>query len=288
MVADIPELRHYIAQHLDLDALKAFSLVCKAWYLDAQPILWSHFECEVPEECSVSLVKHALWLDAIRKNAILCKHILYIGYKEPIAPEICDVLLDRCHSVVLIMMCISAWRFRGPVGCWEETLRPLIEQNSITLRQLAMHLTEDLPTAFLPSLLANLPHLRSLAIIYRNTMMMEDVFSILDGCPSSLEGFNLYANLTRRRSKLDQGDSVNDPDYSSIPSVTKPLQLKCLQMPYSDIQGTMEAGYPITCGSSYSSRIRDPTQILSSDISHRTRRALAIDESGRVGKTIGT
>jgi len=239
MVTDIPELRHYIAQYLDFRTLKAFSLVCKAWYLDAQPILWSHFECEVPEECSVSLVKHALWLDAIRKNAILCKHILYLGYKEPIAPEICDVLLDRCHSVVSIMMCISAWQFRGPVGCWEETLRPLIEQNRITLRQLDLHLAEDLPVTFLPSLLASLPHLRSL-VLFADTMMVENVFAILDGCPSSLELLVLDITLTRRN-ELDQGVSVNDSDYSSILSVAKPLQLKCLHMPHSDIQGTMEA-----------------------------------------------
>jgi len=94
--------------------------------------------------------------------------------------------------------------------------------------------------AFLPSLLASLAHLRSLKL-FADKMMVEDVFSIMDGCPSSLEGFNLNANLTRRRSKLDQGDSVNDPDYSTIPSVARPLQLKSLQMPYSDIQGTMEA-----------------------------------------------
>jgi hypothetical protein len=102
-----------------------------------------------------------------------------------------------------------------------------------------MRLTNGLLTSFLPSLLASQPRLRSLEL-FADTMMVEEVFSIMDGCQSSLERFNLYANLTRRRNKLDQGDSVNDPEYSSIPSVTTSLQLKCLHMPYSDIQGTME------------------------------------------------
>ena len=129
MVTDIPELRHYIAQHLDLDTLKAFSLVCKAWYLDAQPILWSRFKCRVPQKCSKSPVKHAVWLDTIRKNAISFRDIHYFGDMKPPTLEIYDILLDLCHSLVSIMMCISAWQFRGPVCRWEETLRPLIEQN---------------------------------------------------------------------------------------------------------------------------------------------------------------
>ncbi|KAK3806671.1 MAG: hypothetical protein J3Q66DRAFT_392775 [Benniella sp.] len=238
MVTDIPELRHHIAQYLDFNTLKAFSVVCKAWYLDAQPILWSHFKCRVPQEPSVSLEEYALWLDTIRKNAIFFRHILYLGHREPIAPEICDVLLGRCHSLVSIMMRISAWQFQGPVCRWEETLRPLIEQNRITLRHLDLNLTKGLPTLFLPSLLASLPRLRSL-VLFTNTIMVEDVFSILDGCPSSLERFGLNATLTGR-SKLVQGESVNHPDYSSIPSNAKPLRLKYLRMPYSRIEGSIE------------------------------------------------
>jgi len=238
MVTDIPELRHYIAQYLDHDTLKAFSLVCKAWYLDAQPILWSHFGCLVPQERSVSLEEYALWLDTIRKNAISFRHIYYLGYREPIALEICDILLGQCHSLVSIMMRISASHFQGPDCRWEETLRPLIEQNRVTLRQLDLHLMKGLPTSFLPSLLASLPHLRSL-VLFADTMMMEDVIPILDGCPSSLERFSLGTTLTRRN-ELDQGDSVNNPDYSSIPSIATPLRLKYLGMPYSRIRGSIE------------------------------------------------
>ncbi|KAK3806663.1 MAG: hypothetical protein J3Q66DRAFT_374991 [Benniella sp.] len=91
---------------------------------------------------------------------------------------------------------------------------------------------------FLPSLVASLPHLRSLEVS-ACTRMVEDVFSILDGCPSSLERLALDTIL-RRRNELDQGDSVNNPDYPSIPSIAKPLRLKYLSMPYSAIQGTME------------------------------------------------
>jgi len=69
MVTDIPELRHHIAQYLDFATLKAFTVVCKAWHLDAQPILWSRFKYEVPEKCSVSQEEYADWLDTIRMNA---------------------------------------------------------------------------------------------------------------------------------------------------------------------------------------------------------------------------
>jgi hypothetical protein len=183
-------------------------------------------------------VKHAVWLDTIRKNAISFRDIHYFGDMNPPTLEICDILLDRCHSLVSIMLRISGWHFCGPVCYWEETLRPLIEQNRTTLRQLDLHLTLNLPVTFLPSLLVNLPHLRSLVLSTR-MMLVEDVFSIPDGCPSSLERLALRTTLTK--SKLNKGDSVNDPDYSSILSVAKPLQLKSFHMPYSDIQGTMEA-----------------------------------------------
>ncbi|KAK3806661.1 MAG: hypothetical protein J3Q66DRAFT_406799 [Benniella sp.] len=238
MVTDIPELRHYIAQYLDLDTLKAFSIVCKAWYLDAQPILWSRFKCEAPQRCSLSPAKYALWLDAIRKNAILFRHIRYLGYREPTTPEIYDILLGRCHSLVSIMMHISASHFRGPVCRWEETLRPLIEQSRVTLRRLDLHLTLGLPITFLRSLLASLPYLRSLEV-FANIVTVEDLLPILDGCPSSLERLGLFATL-RRRNELDQGGSVNHSDHSSSSSTAKSLQLKYLRMPQSDIQGTLE------------------------------------------------
>ncbi|KAK3806666.1 MAG: hypothetical protein J3Q66DRAFT_358189 [Benniella sp.] len=233
MITDIPELRHHIAQYLDFATLKAFSVVCKAWYLDAQPLLWSNFRCRVPQECSAP-EEYTLWLDALRKNAISFRDIWYVWYMGPLPPEICDVLQGRCHSVVSILMRINAWEFQGPVCRWEETLRPLIEQNRITLRQLELHLNDDLPVAFLPSLLASLPHLRSL-VLFPSRIMVEDVFAILDRCPSSLERFSLGT-----RSKLDRRESVNNPDYSSIPSIAKPLRLKYLSLPYSDIQGSIE------------------------------------------------
>ncbi|KAK3806668.1 MAG: hypothetical protein J3Q66DRAFT_421354 [Benniella sp.] len=238
MATDLPELRQHIAQYLDFDTLKAFSVVCKAWHLDAQPILWKRFECQVPQKCSASPEEYTFWLDTIRKNAISFRHICYYEDNEPIAPEIRDILLGQCHSVVSIMMRISAWQFLGPVCRWEETLGPLIEQNRITLRQLDLHLTKGLPTLFLPSLLASLPHLRSL-VLYTNTMMMEDVFSILDGCPSSLERLFLGTTLARRN-ELDQGDSVNHPDYTSISSNARPLRLKYLGLLCSASKGTME------------------------------------------------
>ncbi|KAK3806665.1 MAG: hypothetical protein J3Q66DRAFT_358187, partial [Benniella sp.] len=240
MATDLPELRHHIAQHLDFDTLKAFSVVCKAWYLDAQPILWSRFVCRVQQERSVSPEEYALWLDTIRKNAFSFRDIWYLWYMEPIALEICDILLGQCHSLVSIMMRISSSHFQGPICHLDETLRPLIAQNSVTLRQLGLHYNrnEDLPLTILLSLLSSLPHLRSLELD-TNMMMMEDVYSILDGFPSSLERFSLNATLTRSN-ELDQGDSVNNPDYSSIPSNARPLLLKQLRLLRSGHRGTVE------------------------------------------------
>jgi len=238
MATGLPELRQHIAQYLDFDTLKAFSLVCKAWYLDARPLLWSRFKCEVPQKCSESPEKYALWLDAIRKNAISFREIRYFGDREPTTPEIYYILLGRCHGVVSIRMYVYTSHFQGPVSCWEDTLRLLIEQNRVSLQLLELQLTEGLPIAFLPSLLASLPNLRSLEL-FANTMMVEDVFPILDGCPSSLERLFLGTTV-RRRSELHQGDSVHHPDYSSIPSIATPLRLKYLRMPYTRIKGTME------------------------------------------------
>ena len=239
MATNLSELIRPIAQYLDFATLKAVSLVCKAWYLDAQPFLWSRFKCQVPQECSVSPEKYALWLDTIRKNAISFRDIWYLGSKEPTTPEIFDILLGRCHSLVSIRMHISSSHFQSPAGCWEDTIRSLIERNKVTLQKLYMRLIGDLPVTFLPIMLANLPHLRSLELSSTNMMIMEDIFSILDGCPSSLERFFPGIMLTRRR-ELSQGDSVHHPDYSSIPSIATPLRLKYLRLPFSRIEGSIE------------------------------------------------
>jgi hypothetical protein len=135
-------------------------------------------------------------------------------------------------------MLISTSHFPGPVDCWEDTLRLLIEQNRVTLRRLDLHLTEDLPITFLPSLLTSLPHLQSLELSTKE-MILEDLLAILDGFPSSLERFSLITALTRRMA-VNQGDSVNHPDYSSITAIANPLRLKYLRVPYSDMKGTIE------------------------------------------------
>ncbi|KAK3806674.1 MAG: hypothetical protein J3Q66DRAFT_406813 [Benniella sp.] len=233
MATNLPELRQYMAQYLDFDTLKAFSVVCKAWYLDARPILWSCFKCR-PEVDSPE--EYALWLETIRKNAISFRHIWYYDDMAFCVPGIREILLSQCHSLVSIRMDISARHFQDPVCGWEATLRPLIEQNRIILRQLELYLGRDLPITFLPSLLINLPHLRSL-VLGTYTIMVKDLFSILDGCPSSLERLALRTSLTRNN--LNKGDSVKDPDYS-IPSIATPLRLKYLHIPCSYIQGAVE------------------------------------------------
>ncbi|KAK3806675.1 MAG: hypothetical protein J3Q66DRAFT_445264 [Benniella sp.] len=238
MATNLPELRRHIAQYLDFDTLKAFSVVCKAWYLDARQILWSCFKCRVRQQCPASPEEYTLWLDTIRKNAISFRHICYVEYREPLAPEIRDILLGQCHSVVSIRMDISARHFQGPFCHWEETLRPLIEQNRATMRYLELHWNEYLPMTFLPGLLASLPHLRSFEL-FTNPMMVENVFPILDACPSSLERLALHIPPTEGIT-LDEEDSVNHPDYTSIPPIATPLRLKYFSMPYFDIQGSME------------------------------------------------
>ncbi|KAK3806669.1 MAG: hypothetical protein J3Q66DRAFT_445260 [Benniella sp.] len=235
MATDLPELRRHIAQYLDFDTLKAFSVVCKAWYLDAQPLLWSCFKCQVPQECSASPEEYALWLDTIRKNA---RHICYVVYRELLSPGIREILLGQCHSLVSIRMDISARHFQDPVCGWEETLRPLLAQNRVTLRSLELHWNEYIPMTILPSLLTSLPNLRSFEL-FTKPMMVEDVLPILNGCPSSLERLGLYTDLIRGN-ELDQGDSVNNPDYSSITAIANPLRLKFLCMPSSAIQRSME------------------------------------------------
>ncbi|KAK3806667.1 MAG: hypothetical protein J3Q66DRAFT_406805 [Benniella sp.] len=236
MATDLPELRRHIAQYLDFDTLKAFSVVCKAWHLDAQPILWSLFECQVPQECSASPKEYTFWLDTLRKNAISFRHICYVEDKEPIAPEIRDILLGQCHSVDSIMMDISSRRFRDPVCGWEETLGPLIRQNRVTLRQLELRWNDNYPMTFLPSLVASLPHLRSLEVS-AFTMMVKDVFPILDACPSSLQRLALDV-IPLGGIRFDEED--NQPDYSSIPPIATPLRLKSFSMPYFDVQGSTE------------------------------------------------
>jgi len=236
MATDLPELRQHIAQYLDFATLKAFSLVCKAWYLDARPFLWGCFKGWVLQKCSASPEEYALWLDAIRKNAIWFRHIRDFGVHDTsctrdlryLAGSMPQPRLD--HNAYFL----KTFSGRGTVCRWEETLRPLIEQNRITLRQLELHSAENLSMTFLPSLLASLPHLKSLALT-SNVMMTEDVLSILDGCPSSLERLCLNTSL-ERRSKHDQGDSVNNPDYSSIPSI----RLKYLRLLRSAFKGSVE------------------------------------------------
>jgi len=240
MVTDIPELRHYIALYLDFGTLKAFSLVCKEWYLDARPILWCRFSCVVPPKCSESPEEYAVWLETIRKNAISFRRIYYFGYNDHSKPEICDVLLGRCHSLVSIEMLLASGNLRNDWRCWEEKLRPLVEQNKASLRQLHLRVIQDIlmTSLQLQNLLASLPHLRSLEL-FAPSIVIEDLLPILDACPRSLERLNLLSTLLRRK-ELDQGNSVNFPSQTSIISTATSLRLKQLRMEYPCYHNTLE------------------------------------------------
>ncbi|KAF9359421.1 hypothetical protein BGX34_008363 [Mortierella sp. NVP85] len=251
MATDIPELIRHIVQYLDSVTLKAFSLVCKAWYLNAQPILWSHFVCRVPQKCSESPEEYALWLDTIRKNAISFRHISYLGALNPTTPEIYDILLGRCHGLVSITTYVVKSHFLGPIYCWEDTLASLIKTNRVTLQRLDLRLTEGLPMTFLRSLLTGLQHLRSLELSARK-MMVEDLLAILDALPSSLESLSLATDLEKGLESLIMAAALKRrhpgshrihssiSSISSIPSIAKPLRLKYLSIPHYCFKGIME------------------------------------------------
>ncbi|KAF9366370.1 hypothetical protein BGX34_003649 [Mortierella sp. NVP85] len=222
MAINLPELRQHIAQYLDSTTLEAFSLVCKAWYLDAQPILWSRFSSKT--SWSPASPEYVLWLDTIRKNASSFKHTCHDEYDEPIAPEIRDLLLDRCHSLVSIELNVAEVNVENPCCNWEETLRPLIVQNMASLRRLRLRAIDGpfMASLQLPTLMPSLLHLRTLELNVKE-MTVEDLLPVLDACPSSLESLRLFSGLRRSR-EYDEESLVTYPHHST------PLRLKHLRI----------------------------------------------------------
>ncbi|KAK3821787.1 MAG: hypothetical protein J3Q66DRAFT_334306 [Benniella sp.] len=215
---DIAELRQRIARHLDRPSLKACSLVCKAWYLDFHSVLWERFSYEMPKRCLKSPEQRAAWLDIVSKKAHLFRHIHHNNSRKDIVPELRDILLDRCHDLITIEAFITSVKPRTPVWnpvYWEETLRPLIEQNKISLRRLQLRDVNWIPvitSLHLPGLLASLSRLQSLELGLSSTL--EDLLTVLEACPISLECFGLlHANVQRKQS---------NPDYSN-PHITHSL-----------------------------------------------------------------
>jgi len=210
-----PELGQGIIQYLGFDTLKAFSLVCKAWYLSSHPVLWKHFSCKAPTTSE----EYTIWLDTIRRNASSFKHIYDIGYGER-APEIGNLLLDRCHSLVTVEAVVTRMDAQNPCHHWEETLRPLIERNRASLQRLQFQVIDGpfMTTLQLPSLLASLPHLRSLDLDV-SWMSVEELLPVLDACPSSLEHLSLRPSLHRKSSSQE-----------NINTTVTPLRLKRLHI----------------------------------------------------------
>ncbi|KAF9366365.1 hypothetical protein BGX34_003644 [Mortierella sp. NVP85] len=225
MAADLPELRQHIVQYLDFDTLKTFSLVCKAWYLDAYAILWKHFSCKAPWENPASSEGYPFWLDTVRQNAHSFKHIYNMEYNER-TPEIGNLLLDRCHGLVSIDGAVTMIDIQDPGRYWEETLRPLVEQNKASMRRLQLRTMKGslMASLQLPSLLASLSHLRSLEL-YVMRMDVEDLLPVLDACSSSLERLDLRPHICRE--DRTQGNSVTcHPPTTTATS----LRLKRLYM----------------------------------------------------------
>ncbi|KAK3806644.1 MAG: hypothetical protein J3Q66DRAFT_374976 [Benniella sp.] len=232
MAINLPELRQHIAQYLDSTTLEAFSLVCKAWYLDAQPILWSRFSSKAPWSPGSS--EYVLWLDTIRKNADSFKHTFHDEYDEPIVPEIRDILLNRCHSLISIELNVAEVNVENACHNWEETLRPLIVQNRASLRRLHLRAIDGpfMASLQLPTLMPSLLHLRTLELNVKQ-MTVEDLLPVLDACPISLESLNLVLGLRRSR-EYDEEDSATYPHHSTL------LRLKHLRIYTSCSSGALE------------------------------------------------
>ncbi|KAK3806657.1 MAG: hypothetical protein J3Q66DRAFT_421343 [Benniella sp.] len=236
MVIEAPELRQHIARFLDFSTLKAFSLVRKAWYFDAHPVLWDRFSCKVPR--SLSSKEYTVWLDTIRKKANLFRHIHYDQFK-PIEPQIRDLLLDQCHGLVTIETIVID--SQDLAGYWEGTFRPLVQQNRVSLRQLQLRTPSitiaslQLPN-LLASLLVSLPQLRSLELGIP-LMAVEDLLPVLNACSGSLGHLYLMSGLWRRE-KIDKRRSAGRPN-SSITKAT-PLQIKHLRVKGACFDNTLE------------------------------------------------
>jgi len=234
MVIDVPELRQHIARFLDFGTLKAFSLVRRAWYLDAHPVLWDRFSCKVPR--SLSSKEYAVWLDTIRKKANLFRHIHHDQFK-PIEPQIRDLLLDRCHGLVTIETIVID--SQDLARYWEGTFRPLVQQNRVSMRQLQLR-TPSITSLQLPNLLASLlvslPQLRSLELDIPG-MAVEDLLPVLNACSGSLGRLYLMSGL-RRRDKIDKWASAARSN-SSITMAT-PLRIKHLCVKGACFDNTLE------------------------------------------------
>jgi len=206
---DLAELRQHIARYLDLDTLKACSLVCKAWHLDFHSVLWECFSYKPPKDLSESSEEYATWLDITSRKAHLFRHIYHKEYRKFIPPRIRGILLSQCHGLITIEAFIDGIKGQGPSRNWEETLRFLIERNKDSLRRLQLRelAMSPITSLKLPSLLAGLSRLQSLDL--GMTYTLEDLFTVMDACPTSLERLTLSSRVLMRTVK--PGGSTQDP-----------------------------------------------------------------------------
>ncbi|KAF9350340.1 hypothetical protein BGX34_001271 [Mortierella sp. NVP85] len=249
---DIAELRQRIARHPDRPTLKACSLVCKAWYLDFHSVLWEHFTYELPKRCANSPEEQAAWLDIISKKAHLFRHIHHGNFRKDIVPELRDILLDRCHDLITIEAYIADVKPRTPICYWRDTLRPLIEQNKISLRRLRLREVISIPSMtslHLPSLIAGLSRLQSLELGMSSTL--EDLLSVLEACPTSLECFGLRADVRRKQGYLNYSNSHHSLSLVHQAAATAPsLRLKHLNaIPPQQLRNVHLTAMDIECAS---------------------------------------
>ncbi|KAF9348264.1 hypothetical protein BGX34_002588 [Mortierella sp. NVP85] len=213
---DLPELRQRVARYLDLATLKSCSLVCKAWNLDFHSILWERFACTAPERCSESPEEYATWIDIISRKAYLFQHIYHRESRNGIAPDIRDILLDRCDGLITIEA-FTGVEDLNPIWYWQQTLRPLIERNKFSLRRLQLRGVASIPMTSLqlPNLFAGLPRLQTLDLGMAFTT--EYLLPVLDACSTSLECLELRSDILRKMA--NQEDSAVDQPSSPVQSI---------------------------------------------------------------------
>ncbi|KAF9360135.1 40S ribosomal protein S28 [Mortierella sp. NVP85] len=215
---DVAELRQHIARYLDLDTLKACSLVCKAWHLDFHSVLWECFSYKPPKGLSESSEEYTTWLDVTSRKAHLFRHIHHKEYRRFIPPRIRGILLSQCHGLITIEVYIDI-KGQGSSSNWEDALRALLERNKDSLRRLQLREAVMMPITSLklPSLLAGLSRLQSLDLAMAYTL--EDLLAVMDACPTSLERLTLRSTMMIRMTKQevstqDQQHPISQPPPS--------------------------------------------------------------------------
>ncbi|KAF9159797.1 hypothetical protein DFQ26_006183 [Actinomortierella ambigua] len=234
-----PELALLIAQHLTTADQKACTLVCKSWYANYVPIVWSTLRLPPPRRLRAdSLVTDAL---ARTRAAVLRKHVHHIRYlhwpllRNPKDDNSCE---DELYQIVA-QECRSQLReIHASIGCQQhfDVYTALVDANP-DLQALDIHVdmqtrTHDdfcfmlarlapksprlqhlslscgkLPTSWLVQLLACLPRLKSLHLRRRwehfSKASVPGLTCIIPTVPSDQISFQSLKRLVLEQETID-------------------------------------------------------------------------------------